>query len=81
MTKQEHFLMISIFTHQAMAIQTLVKILRSHNLIENDDFHAYYELSQDEEIRSQSLPTFSQMATLYQTLAKAHGILVDLVES
>jgi hypothetical protein len=80
MTKQEHLLMIAMFTEQAMAIQALVKILRSHNLIENDDFHAYHELSQDEEIRSESLRTFSQMANLYQMLAKAHGLTVELAK-
>ena len=79
MSKGEHLLMIALFTKQAQFIKTIVQILTSRKIIEQDDAQAFeFAVALDAE---SNLELFEQARIAYVKLAKGLGIETGLESS
>jgi len=79
MTPKEHTLVISMLTRQAMLIKTLVEVLKSRGVAENDDFPAFDELVRREEVASGDVA--EAVAKQYQAFAKALSVETGIIGS
>jgi hypothetical protein len=69
--------MIFMLTRQAMLIKTLVEVLKSRGVVENDDFSAFDELVRREEVASGDVA--EGVAKQYQAFAKALSVETGIV--
>ena len=76
MTKEEHLLMVAVFTKQAQFVRVIVEFLKSRGIASPDDFPAFeYVVSQD---LPSSAALFQQSKDAYLHLAKGLGIKTGL---
>ncbi len=76
MTKEEHLLMISLFTKQGQFIKTLVAIMKSRGILQADDASAFaFATALDME---SNVALYAEMRSAYVTLAKGLGIETGL---
>ncbi len=79
MTKEEHLLMISLFTKQAQFIKIILEILKSRGIVEHDDpaaFESAVRLDLDS-----NAALFQQTKAGYVRVAKGLGIEAGLGSS
>jgi hypothetical protein len=76
MTREEHVLVLAIFTKQQQLIRVLFDMLRSHNLASADDLRAFeFAAIQDEPSKDALL---QEMKAFYLDVAKSLGIETGL---
>jgi len=72
MTLEEHEMFMLLFAKQEQTIGVLLEILKSRNLIENDDIAAFQSVVIGDVVKSQSV--LRRMATAYLASARAAGV-------
>ena len=76
MTKDEHKLMVFMFTRQAMLIQSLIEVFKSRGVLAEDDIEAFEALIREQEISDRE--TFHSVVNQYSAFARELGIQGDL---
>lgn len=76
MTKEEHMLVLSLFTKQSQMIKVLLDIMKSRGIIAGDDARLY-EFSQNLDMTS-NVAIFEEAKAKYLALAKGLGIQTGL---
>lgn len=76
MTIEEHSLLILMFARQAILIKALVDILKSHELLTDEDIKLFDSYALESETEK---PRLAQMvAELYSAIAKTQGLDVPV---
>lgn len=79
MTKEEHLLMIGVFTKQAQFIKIILEILKSRGIVEHDDMEAFESVVRLDLDSNDAL--FQDAQAAYVRLAKWCGIETGLGET
>jgi hypothetical protein len=70
MTAKEHALLIGIIAAQIEALHSLMDVLKSRGIIDEDDLHAFSQIRQPETHRE----TMKRAEQIYSLIAKTVGI-------
>ena len=76
MTPNEHKLMVHIFARQTMLIKSIIEMLKSRDVLQDDDVDAFEALVRETE--HQDLAIFHAVANQYTTYAEGLGLGGDL---
>jgi hypothetical protein len=76
MTPNEHRLVLHMFIQQTRMVSTLIEVLKSREVLEDDDLDAYGALqSADESLEDE---TSRALEIVYRSLAKVFDVPIDL---
>lgn len=78
MTPKEHSLMIFMFARQTMLIKSLVEMMKSRGVLEDDDWVAFDAFVRNQEVAQQSKVS-DAVAKQYQEFAQALGVQTGLL--
>ncbi len=75
MTPDEHRLMVFMFSRQTLLINALVEMLKSRDILQDDDVHAFESLARQ---TKQDMKIFNGVVSQYSRYAKELGLEDDL---
>lgn len=75
MTKQEHLLMMTMFTRQSQMLEILHTVMKREDLLKGDDLQAFISvIANDDPLNTEIAQSVSSE---YKTLAKHFNIVLD----
>lgn len=78
MTQQEHLFLLSLYAMQSAKYNLLVKILKSHGILADDDLEAFRELVSARQEQDEPREWFVDAWKAYQATAQTLGITTGL---